>query len=138
MIKLIVCGNVTADPVLSEREWTSETTNPETGEIIKSRVQAKVCNFSVAANEGYGARKTTTFFRVTAWRGQAETCAKYLTKGRGVLISGPVKLNNYVDKNGNTRSSMEIRADEIQFLGAGNKAEAPEIQSEEDFEETPY
>lgn len=123
MIKLICCGNLTADPVLNEREWT----NPTTGEIIKT----KVCNFSIAANEGFGDRQVTTYFRVSAWRGLGETCKKYLTKGRAVLISGPVKLNNYVDKTGTIRSGMEIRADEIQFLGSGIKLENP--VEEDDF-----
>lgn len=117
MIKCIISGNVSTDLVLSNREWT----NKETGEIIKT----SVCNFNVAANDGYGENKTTTFFRVSAWRGLGETCAKYLKKGRGVLVVGPVKQNNYIDKNGNVRTAMEIRAEEIQFLGGGKTETEP-------------
>ena len=131
--KITICGNLTADPILADREWT----NKQTGEILKS----KVCNFSVAADEGYGERKTTTFFRVHAWRGLAETCAKYLTKGRAVLVVGPVTLNNYVDKNGQMRSSMEIRADEIHFLGGAKNVETPveqPVELEPEDEDMPY
>ena len=130
MVKCIICGNVTADPVLNEREYT----DPTTGEIIKT----KVCNFSVAANEGYGDRRTTTYFRVAAWRGYAESCAKYLSKGRAVLVTGPVKMNNYVDKTGTIRSGMEIRADDIQFLGSSKSTmatpepDAPEAPATEE------
>ena len=121
MIKTFVSGNLTADPVLSEREF--EVTNMETGEIIKTK--AKVCNFTVAATEGYGARKTQTqFFKVSVWRGLAESCQKYLKKGKGVIVTGPVRLNQYTDKTGAIRSALEIRADEIQFLNDG-KAETP-------------
>ena len=128
MIKCIICGNVTADPVLNEREYT----NPTTGEIVKT----KVCNFSVAANEGYGDRRTTTYFRVSVWRGLAETCAKYLTKGRAVLVTGPVKMNNYIDKTGTIRSGMEIRAEDIQFLGANKTpVETPDLVVSETPEE---
>lgn len=109
MYKLMFTGNLTADPVLSEREWT----NKETGEIIK----AKVCNFTVAANDGFGETRKTEFFRVHAWRGLAETCAKCLKKGRGVYIEGPVTMNNYVGTDKQLHSSMEVRADYIEFLG---------------------
>ena len=128
MNKIFISGNLCGDPVLSEREYTNKTT----GEIIKT----KVCNFTVAADDGYGERKTTQFFRVNAWRGRAETCAKYLKKGRGVLIVGPVVLNNFVDKENNLRSTMEIRADEIQFLNGGKEVKTPVEPDEE--EEMPY
>ena len=118
MYKVEILGNLTADPVLNDREYT----NKETGEIIKT----KVCNFTVAADEGFGARKQTQFFRINAWRGLGETCAKYLKKGRAVYVSGPINLNNYVDKNNNLRASMEVRADQIQFLGGDKSVETPE------------
>ena len=122
MQKVILCGNLTADPILNEREYT----NKETGEVLKT----KVCNFTVAADEGYGERKQTQFFRINAWRGLGENCAKYLKKGYGVLVTGPVTLNNYVDKSNNLRATMEVRADEIQFLTKTQSVETP--PSEED------
>ena len=118
MQKIIICGNLTADPIINDREYTDKNT----GEIIKT----KVANFTVAVDEGFGARKTTEFFRVNAWRGLGETCAKFLKKGREVLIEGVVSLNNYVDKNNNLRTVMEVRANEIQFLGGGRGVETPE------------
>lgn len=117
-------GNLTADPILNEREWV----NKETGEILK----AKVCNFTVAADEGFGERKQTEFFRVNAWRGLGESCFKFLKKGRAVYVSGPVKLNNYVDSNKNVRTVMEVRADAIQFLQDGKGAVTPKPAEEEE------
>ena len=128
MNRVIMCGNLVADPILNEREWT----NGETGEIIKS----KVCNFTIAVDDGYGVRKNTQFFRVNAWRGLGETCAKFLKKGRQVLVEGVVSLNNYIDKNNNPHSVMEIRADQIQFLGKGLETPEPNQPAEE--EEAPY
>jgi single-stranded DNA-binding protein len=104
-------GNLTADPVISEREWT----NKETGEIIK----AKVCNFTVAANDGFGESRKTAYFKVHAWRGLADTCYKCLKKGRGVWLEGPVTLNNYIGTDNQLHSSMEVRVDQIEFLGKG-------------------
>ena len=129
MQKIILCGNLTADPVLNDREWT----NKNTGEILK----AKVCNFTVAVDDGYKERKTTQFFRVNAWRDLGESCAKCLKKGRQVLVEGVVTLNNYIDKSNNLHSVMEVRADGIQFLQDGKGVVTPE-PVEGDFEETPY
>lgn len=122
-------GNLTADPVINEREWV----NNETGEIIK----ASVCNFTVAADDGFGARKQTTFFRVNAWRKLGESCAKFLKKGRAVYVAGPVRLNNYVDKNNNPHSVIEVRAEAIQFLNNGKGEETTVVETPEpvpDFE----
>lgn len=129
MNKIIICGNLTADPVITEVEYTNRTT----GEIIKT----KVCNFTVACDDGFGESKMTQYFRVNSWRGQGETCMKYLKKGREVLIEGPVKLNTYVDKNNVARSSMEVRANSIQFLRGGKNANPPEENDPEE-EETLY
>ena len=115
MNRFTCIGNLTADPILNEREYT----NKVTGEIIKT----KVCNFTVAVDDGFGESRKTQFFRVNAWRGLGETCAKYLTKGRLVFVTGPISQNNYVDKSNNMRSVMEIRADEVVFLPDGKKNE---------------
>ena len=130
MNKLIVSGNLTADPVLNEREYVDKVT----GEIIKT----KVCNFSVAVDDGYKDRKTTQFFRVNAWRDLGEICAKYLKKGRQIIIEGSVKLNNYVDKSNNLHAAMEIRADGVEFLQDGKNIKVTTPPPEGDFEDTPY
>ena len=129
MQKIFICGNLTADPILNEREYV----NKNTGEIVK----AKVCNFTVACDDGFGARKKTQFFRVNAWRGLGETCSKFLSKGRQVLVEGPVSLNNYIDKSNNLRAVMEIRADNVQFMQDGKGIATPEEDQPED-EDMPY
>lgn len=128
MYEAKVLGNLTADPVLNDREYV----NKNTAEIVKT----KVCNFTVAANNGFGENKQTQYFRVTVWRGLAESCAKYLKKGRGVYVSGPISLNNYVDKNNNLRAVMEIRADQVQFLNDKNSVETPAEEASPD--DMPY
>jgi len=108
MQKITICGNLTADPTLNEREWVDK----ESGEILK----ASVCNFTVAVDNGYGEHKNTQYFRVNVWRTFGEKCAEILKKGHQVLVHGSIALRNYVDKNNNIRAVMEIRPDEIQFL----------------------
>lgn len=100
MQKLIVTGNLTVDPKMKE--------------VNINGVATKVVNFSIALNER--GREEPTYFRVHAWRGLAETCAKYLKKGRKVMVTGPVHQNSYKDSTGAIRYAMEVRADEIEFL----------------------
>ena len=56
------------------------------------------------------------FFRVTAWRGLADNCDKYLAKGRKVAVTGAVSVSTYTAQDGTTRASMEVTADDVEFL----------------------
>ena len=81
-----------------------------------------VCNVSVATTER---RKNvageyedhTTWFRVTLWNRQAELANEYLAKGRQVYIEGRLRQEEYTDREGNRRMSLEVNATEMQFLG---------------------
>ena len=81
-----------------------------------------VCNVSVATTER---RKNvageyedhTTWFRVTLWNRQAELANEYLAKGRQVYIEGRLRQEEYTDRDGNKRMSLEVHATEMQFLG---------------------
>lgn len=84
---------------------------------------AAVANFSLAVNRSWtnqdGTRQDkTTWFRVAAWRKQAEIVSQYLAKGRQVMVIGEVEeARAYVDKDGNSRASLEVTASVIKFLG---------------------
>jgi single-strand DNA-binding protein len=81
-----------------------------------------VCNISVATTER---RKNVagesedhiTWFRVTLWNRQAELANEYLAKGRQVYIEGRLRQEEYTDREGNKRVSLEVNASEMQFLG---------------------
>lgn len=135
MYKLTIIGNLSTDVTLNKRNWENERIDKTTGEVIHGQAEANVANFTVAANEGRGAYRQTQFFRIAAWRGLAEICAKYLSKGRQVYIEGVPSLNNYVDKNNNLRSVIELRADRIELLQDGKKVIATEDVVEEINEE---
>ena len=97
MNKLTIIGNLTKDPELR--------TTPQ---------GINVCDFTVAVNHRKG--DGSDFFRVTAWRGLAENCAKYLAKGRKVCVVGSVSCRTYQGNDGTTKASLEIMADDIEFL----------------------
>ena len=81
-----------------------------------------VCNFSVATTEkrknARGEQEEhTIWFRVAAWGRQAELAAEYLAKGRQVYVEGRLRLEEYTDREGNPRTSAEVNASDIHFLG---------------------
>jgi single-strand DNA-binding protein len=58
---------------------------------------------------------------VTVWGPQGEACAKYLTKGRQVAVSGRLDQQTWEAQDGSKRSKVGIVADQVVFLGGGQK-----------------
>ena len=102
-----------------------------------------VTTFSVAVNRRWNDRETgerrekTTWFRVTAWRRQAEVCNEYLEKGRQVMVVGEIGTSAWIAEGGEARASLELTARNVVFLGNGNGNKPPELSDEEleDMEE---
>jgi single stranded DNA-binding protein len=84
-----------------------------------------VCNMSIATTEkrrdaSGETEEHTIWFRVTAWGRQAELAAEYLAKGRQVYVEGRLRREEYTDREGVQRGSLEVNASDIQFLGWGS------------------
>lgn len=73
------------------------------------------------------------FFDVVAWRGTAENCAKFLGKGSQVAVKGRMESRKWQTKDGDNRTSWEIQADDVEFIGskkeAGNKEQSNVFES---------
>ena len=103
--KIILVGNLGRDP---ELRYTPQG--------------VAVCDFSIATNERKRDKsgefqEVATWFRVTLWRQQAENAAKYLSKGRQVYIEGRLSLEEWTDRDGNTRQTLQVQGTDMQFLG---------------------
>ncbi len=112
MNKLTIIGNLTRDP-----------------EVRTTATGINVCSFTVAVNrrgrrDDQNGQPEADFFRVTAWRQLADICGKYLAKGRKVAVIGPVSVHTYTGSDGTTRASLEVTADDVEFLSSRNDAEA--------------
>ena len=74
-------------------------------------------------------REVTDYFNIVAWRGLADTCARYLVKGQQVAVEGELQTRSYDGKDGVKRYVTEIVADNVEFLarpnGAAGAAAAP-------------
>lgn len=120
MQQITIVGNLTNEPELRT------TPNGKT-----------VCNFTVAVNrrrkvEG---QPEADFFRVAAWGKSGENCQKYLAKGRKVCVTGTVSARAYMAQDGNPRASLEVLADDVEFLspkGTGGEAPANEYTPVDD------
>ena len=78
-----------------------------------------VARFSIAVNRPFAkkdAEVTADFFNVVVWGKRAETCTNYLQKGLQVAIQGRLQNNNYTDKNGVKQYSVEIVAENVEFI----------------------
>jgi single-strand DNA-binding protein len=56
------------------------------------------------------------FVRISTWNKQAETCARYLAKGRQVGVDGRLRSSSWEDSDGKRRSAIEVVANRVQFL----------------------
>jgi single-strand DNA-binding protein len=92
-------------------------------EIRSGSGDAKVCSMRIA--ESNGRKGPSLFINVSAFGRQAETCGKYLSKGRQVAISGQLRFREWEPEGGGKRSEHTIAADRVDFLagkgrGSGN------------------
>lgn len=95
-----------------------------------------VCDFSVATTERKKDKSgdfqdVTTWFRVNLWGRQAEVASQYLSKGRQVYVEGRLSQREWQDKDGNTRTSLEVHGTDLQFIGSrGDEPSAPAAREE--------
>ena len=102
MNRLIIIGNLTRNP---------ETKTTQSGK--------PVCHFTVAVSRRKTAQNQqpeADFFQVSAWNQMGESCQKYLAKGRKVAVVGSVSVRTYQGQDGNTKASLEVLAQDVEFL----------------------
>ena len=109
--KIILVGNLGRDP---ELRYTPQGT--------------PVCSFTLATNErrkdkAGEMQDVTTWFRVTLWGRQAETASQYLTKGRPVYVEGRLRVEEWTDRDGKARHTLEVHATDMQFIGGSRNEE---------------
>ena len=111
MNEIIITGNLTRDPEMRSTEGGKNVTN-----------------FTVAVRRPFKAEETD-FFPVVVWGKQAESCAKYLSKGRKVGVSGFLYSREYKASDGSTRRVMEICAREVEFLSYNESDEQKTVKA---------
>jgi single-strand DNA-binding protein len=115
---IVLVGRLVADP-----------------ELRQTQDGTPVTSFRIAVNrpKGRSGQEQTDFFGVSVWRQRAEIAAKYLQKGKPVLVAGRLQIREYTDRDGNKRTAVEVTADDFQFMdsrpsgdnGGGSRQPAP-------------
>lgn len=124
----IIIGNVGRDP-----------------ELRYTQSGAAVCSFSVAVTERWTDRQTNekrekvNWYKVSAWRGLAETVNQYVHKGMQIMVVGNVEARGYLNNNGEPAASLELTARDIQFLGSRGEGgnSGGQRDNEDDFSPPP-
>jgi single-strand DNA-binding protein len=135
--KMILIGNVGADPILNH-----------------TREGKAVTNISVAYNRRWKGKDTApVWFKVTVWGDRAETVVKYLRKGMTVHCMGDFDIDTYTDRNGREQQAFVIANAAVEFLspmprdgesapaGAGAATAAPAAApapQQSDYEDLPF
>jgi single-strand DNA-binding protein len=123
--KVILIGNLGRDP-----------------ELRYTQSGQAVANFTLATSERFANKsgeqqERTEWHRIVAWGKTGELCAQYLSKGRSVYVEGRLQTREWEDKEGQKRSTTEIVAQNVTFLGGprgsggpgGGGGDAPQRES---------
>lgn len=115
--KVILVGRLTRDPEAKE-----------TG-------GGTITRLGLATNESWTDRngqkqERTEFHNITTFGSLADTCARYLSKGRQIYVEGSLQTDEYTDRDGNQRKSTGIKAKSIQFLSGGEQNQSQPRQSQ--------
>ena len=105
MNKITIIGNLVKDP-----------------ELRSTTAGVPVCGFTVAVNRPKTQNNPdpgADYFNISAWRGKGETCAKYLSKGKKVAVTGSVSLRTW-DNGEKHGASLEVLADDVEFLSSAS------------------
>lgn len=125
---VILSGNLTKDP---------ELTYLPSG---TAKVRLRIANHRRYKDSSGEQKEETNFITVIAWGRQAETCGKYLLKGREVLIEGRISQRSWETQEGQKRSMVEINTRRVHFVGFGGQTKTeqkPADNSEIEIPEEP-
>lgn len=113
-----IMGRLVADP---ELRTTANGTN--------------VCSFRIACDRNFVSQgKKADFIDIVVWRQAADFVCKYFQKGSMIAVDGALQSRNYKDKQGNSRTAVEVVANHISFAGPSKK---PGGQAVDDGGEAP-
>lgn len=98
MNKVFIIGNLTKDV-----------------ELRKTQNDVSYCMFTVAVKRKYQPDETD-FLNVVAYKGLAENCSKYLSKGKKVAVCGYLQTRSYEVPDGSKKYVTEIVAEDVEFL----------------------
>ena len=100
-------GNLVRDPELSYTQGN----------------QTAKCTFTIACNRPRrnGEDQGADYIRIVVWGRSAESCDRYLSKGRKVAVQGEIRTGSYKNKDGQTVYTTDVWAHNVEFLTSSNQ-----------------
>jgi single-strand DNA-binding protein len=86
---------------------------------LKQVGQEQVLSFTVADSQGK--EKPTLWWNCQLWGKRATTLQQYMAKGQKVTVSGNVQMREYTDKDGNKKTAMDVRVNDVALQGGGEQ-----------------
>ena len=111
--KVILIGNVGIDPEVRSLENGTK--------VARVRLATTERLFDRQTNE---TKEHTEWHTITLWRGLADVVDRYVRKGTQLYIEGRLRTREWMDKDGNKRTSAEVVADNVYFGDSKRDAEA--------------
>jgi single-strand DNA-binding protein len=102
-------------------------------ELKTTNTGVSVTSFRIAVDRDYvkaGEQRQADFFDIVAWRSTAEFITRNFGKGSLIALEGQLQSRKYVTKEGETRTAIEVVADNVSFTGERRDAQ-PEPQYEQ-------
>ena len=123
MNSVFLIGRLARDPELS---YTPNT-------------QTAACRITLAVDrpkrngdaQGNDYVRSADFIRITVWGRQAETCDRYLSKGRQIAVNGRIQTGSYKNRSGETVYTTDVVAERVEFLGNGQQQSQPQVDTAE-------
>lgn len=112
--KVFLIGNLTRDPKL--RYIPSGTAVADLGLAVNRQ-------YTTGGGE---AKEEVLFITVVVWGKAAEAAGQYLQKGSPIHVEGRLQSRAWETKDGDKRTTIEVVADRIQFLGRKPAEAAPD------------
>jgi single-strand DNA-binding protein len=122
--KAFLLGNLIRDPELKQSEG-----------------KKSLCVFGLATNRSWTTetgekREETEFHRIVAWDKLAETCQRYLKKGRKVHVEGRLQTRPYTGQDGIEKYSTEIVLEELTFVDSMPKEVSQTLEVQDALADT--
>lgn len=112
LAKMVLIGNLTADPVVKQVQVRGE--------------MREVVEFSIAVNNPFNKEAPASFFNnIAAWNGLGQTVKKFATKGSPLYVEADAETRSD-EKDGVKRNHLNLTVTAVRLLGSRRDASTEE------------
>lgn len=93
------------------------------------KTQKLYTQFTLAINDYHGRERKTNFIRIVAFGSKAEILAKYLTKGRKLMVKGKLTSELYQNQEGKKQEYVKVILEDFEFVDSRGRAMEEPLQA---------